>query len=148
MLIRVSQDPGWLGDTSYVNTTDYKPVNEKQCIHQPPPGVTSSTWYAICAGTRIGIFASPCVQTAHLPFFMQTHPFLGTTSPNTPKVYPILFTTRHGTGCKQTGLFSLLSLLELSGCYHLADVISYCSLFTAFVLTILLNIFSQYILGP
>lgn len=68
MLTRIKQDPEWLGDASYVNMIDCDPVDDEWCIHQPPPGVVSPAWYAICAGTHIGIFASEYVHPTSAPF--------------------------------------------------------------------------------
>ena len=58
MLVQIKQDPDWLGDVSYIDTTKVGPVDKEWSVHQPPPGVASSEWYAICAGTHIGVFTS------------------------------------------------------------------------------------------
>ena len=78
MLVRIKQDPDWLGDASYIDMTAVGPVDEEWSIHRPPPGVNSPEWYAICAGTHIGVFASMCVHPT-LILLGRNLPFSGTT---------------------------------------------------------------------
>ena len=56
MLRRISLDRTWLGDTSYVNTTDVDCSHRK--IQQPPANSCPSRWYVVIMGTDVGIFPS------------------------------------------------------------------------------------------
>ncbi|KAF9792303.1 hypothetical protein BJ322DRAFT_1102817 [Thelephora terrestris] len=56
MLRQISLDRTWLGDTSYVNTTNV--VSPQRRIQQPATTVHSSCWYIVIMGTDIGIFSS------------------------------------------------------------------------------------------
>jgi hypothetical protein len=61
MLNQIRMNQGWLGDISHVDTTAAN-SEDLLLIHQPEQSTTSKTWYAVTAGTQVGIFPSWYVQ--------------------------------------------------------------------------------------
>ena len=60
MLTQIKRNPEWLGDASCIDATAVG-SSDTHVIHEPAPNTTAEVWYAVSAGTQVGVFASWCV---------------------------------------------------------------------------------------
>jgi hypothetical protein len=107
MLRCIKADRQWVGDTSYVDTSAIGTVVNQQ-THKPGRDVLSDNWYAVIAGTRVGIFTSWYVLVILSSFSKQTYPPLGSTLPPIPKALAILFIVLGQTSWTRSLVFSML----------------------------------------